>query len=93
MTDNITVNPGKEDNRVSVATDEVDQIHYPVYKMAIGADGEAVLINANNPIPVQITAQTYETDIVRELQNISRKLSILIEYESLLHKVDLEEKI
>jgi hypothetical protein len=65
MTDNITVNPGVEDNRVSVATDEVDQIHYPVYKMAIGADGEAALISNVNAVP-----------IVSGVEDVDRSLSL-----------------
>ena len=93
MTDNITVHPSTEDNRVSVATDEVDQVHYPIYKLALGADGEAVLVSADTPIPVQVTAHTHESDSVTLLNEISAKLSTLIEYESLLHKVDLEEEL
>ncbi len=34
---------------------------------------------------------TFETDVVQLLQEISEKLSILIKYEAILHKVDLEE--
>jgi len=34
---------------------------------------------------------TFERDIVIVLQEISEKLSILIKYESILHKIDLEE--
>jgi len=34
---------------------------------------------------------THETDIVIVLNDISRKLSILIEYEAMLHKINLEE--
>ena len=34
---------------------------------------------------------TFETDIVRVLNDISTKLSILIKYEAMLHKIDLEE--
>ena len=35
----------------------------------------------------------FESDVVTVLNEISHKLSILIKYESLLHKVDLEEDI
>jgi len=98
VSDNIPVNPAIDAGAVDVATDEVTDsdgniTHYPVYKFAVGVDGEAVLVDANNPIPVQITAQTHETDTVTLLNEISRKLSILIEYESMLHKVNLEEEL
>ena len=46
-----------------------------------------------NPSPVQITKQTHETDSVILLNEISRKLSILIKYEAMLHKIDLEEDL
>lgn len=36
---------------------------------------------------------TFETDIVIVLNEISEKLSILIKYEALLHKIDLEENL
>ena len=35
----------------------------------------------------------FESDVVTVLNEISHKLSILIKYESLLHKVDLEEDL
>lgn len=91
MTDNIKVNPSSEQESVSVATDNIDNVHYPVYKMAIGDDGEADLIDKSNRVPVQLPDITHETDTVILLNEISKKLSILIKYEAMLHKVDLEE--
>jgi hypothetical protein len=98
MSDNIDVNPSVDAGAVSVATDEITDndgkiTHYPIYKLATGADGEAELVNPDNPIQVQIAKQTHETDSVFLLNEISRKLSILIKYESLLHKVNLEEDL
>ena len=46
-----------------------------------------------DPLPVEIAKQTHETDSVIVLNEISRKLSVLIKYESMLHKVDLEEDL
>lgn len=51
MTDNIDVKPGEGATAVSVATDDVSGVHYPIYKLAVGADGAAVLVSADNPIP------------------------------------------
>jgi len=36
---------------------------------------------------------TFEKDVVIVLNEISEKLSILIKYEAMLHKVDLEEDL
>jgi len=91
MADNIPVNPATATGRVKVATDEVGDVHYPIYKLATGENGEAALIDTNNPLPVQTAKQTHETDMVTVLNEISQKLSILIKYEAMLHKVDLEE--
>jgi len=98
MADNIPVNTAIDAGAVDVATDEVTDsdgniTHYPVYKLATGANGEAVLADADNPLPVQATAFTHESDVVTVLNEVSRKLSILIKYEAMLHKIDLEEDL
>jgi len=46
-----------------------------------------------DPLPMEVAKQTFETDSVIVLNKISRKLSILIKYEAMLHKVDLEEDL
>jgi len=46
-----------------------------------------------NPLPVKESKLDHETDAVIILNEISRKLSILIEYESMLHKINLEEDL
>ena len=46
-----------------------------------------------NPLPVKESNLDHETDIVIILNEISKKLSILIKYEAMLHKVDLEEDL
>jgi len=91
MPDNIAVEPSGHSDRVNVATDEINGVHYPIYKMATGEDGEIVLVDTGNRMPVQLPDLTHETDVVSVLNEISRKLSILIEYESMMHKVNLEE--
>lgn len=56
MPDNVYVKPATEANRVKVATDEVGSqdsaVHYPIYKIASGGDGEASLISEANPLPI-----------------------------------------
>ena len=96
--DNIPVNPAIDAGAVDVATDEVTDsegnvTHYPVYKFAVGVNGEAELADADSPLPVQIAKQTHETDSVIVLNEISRKLSVLIKYNAILHKIDLEEDL
>jgi len=86
----INVKPGKGGTVVPVKTVIVDGEHVPVYISAT-PDGESV--DTDNPLPVSLPALTHETDIVTILNEISGKLSILIKYEAMLHKVDLEEDL
>jgi len=46
-----------------------------------------------NPLPVKESKLDHETDAIIVLNEISRKLSILIKYEAMLHKIDLEEDL
>ncbi|MCK5236083.1 MAG: hypothetical protein KAR06_03775 [Deltaproteobacteria bacterium] len=93
--DNINVKPGKGGTAVPVKTDVVDGVHVPIYKTAYGADGELTIVDDDNAMPMAIKSQdlTHETDIVTLLNEISGKLSILIKYEAMLHKVNLEEDL
>lgn len=57
MADNIPVNPAIDAGAVDVATDEITDsegkvTHYPVYKFAVGKDGEAILVSLDNAIPI-----------------------------------------
>ncbi len=58
--DNIGVQPQTNLSSVKVATDEIEvdgkKVHYPIYKIAVGEDGEAILIDEDNPIPITLTA-------------------------------------
>ena len=59
------------------------------------------IVTPDDRLPVEVQDEinvvqiplTHETDIVIQLCEISRKLSILIKYEAMLHKVDLEEDL
>ncbi len=90
MADNVGVRPSTTTGSVSVATDEIEEVHYPIYKIAKGGDGEVTLIDADNPLPVA-QQLTFETDALPILNEISLKLSKLLEYQALLHEIDLGE--
>lgn len=71
MADNIGVKPNTSSAAVSVATDNVNGIHYPVYKFAIGPDGSATLIDSDNPIPVESTDLI---DLLREIRDVNKEI-------------------
>ena len=50
-----------------------------------------VPVKVSNVVDVSETDLTFETDIVTQLCEISRKISVLLEYQAILHKVNLEE--
>ena len=52
MADTVKVNPGSNPDAVNVATDHIGIIHYPIYKIAFGADGSVTQVNAANPLPI-----------------------------------------
>lgn len=93
LADNVKINPSTRSSGIDVATDEIDNVHYPIYKVAIGANGEAIFIDGDNPLPVDVieSGTKHTTDTVTILNEISKKLSILIKYEAMLHKIDLED--
>lgn len=93
LVDSVKVSPSTRATSVSIATDEINDIHYPIYKIAIGANGVVTFIDDDNPIPVNVVeaGTKYTTDTVTILNEISKKLSTLIKYEAILHKVDLED--
>jgi len=52
MADNVGVRPSTTTGSVSVATDEINDVHYPIYKVAWGADGIANPASHDYPFPV-----------------------------------------
>ncbi len=52
MSDNIDVRPSTDTGRVTVATDDIGDVHYPIYKIAYGADGSVTSVDATTPLPV-----------------------------------------
>ncbi len=51
---------------------------------------DSASVSVSNVVDVSETDLTFETDVVTVLNELSRKLSILIEYEILMHKINLE---
>ena len=87
--DNVKVNPSLNNAAVSVATDNINSVHYPIYKPAFGKDGEVSLVSADNRLPVQVSNEPYESNTDLLLREISEKLDILIQYQAMFHKIDL----
>jgi hypothetical protein len=52
MTDNIDVQPGERAGKVAVATDDIGGVHFPIYKLAYGADGEQTSVSPVFPLPI-----------------------------------------
>ena len=52
MVDNVDVRPSDSVDAVSVATDDIGGVHYPIYKTAFGADGSVTQVNQANPLPI-----------------------------------------
>ena len=50
--DNIDVAPSSSGTSVPVATDEIGNVHYPIYKISYGADGSQTPVDATNPLPI-----------------------------------------
>lgn len=54
MADNVKVNPSSSYSAIDVATDEIGNVHYPVYKISYGADGSQTPVDSVNRLPVAI---------------------------------------
>lgn len=90
--DSIKVKPSTERVAVQVATDEVDSVHYPIYKMAIGGDGEAILVDTDNPLPINdnITKLLIENEVVDLLGKVLKELKKVNAYNAMAHGEELE---
>lgn len=78
--DNVKINEGIGNNTFHVATDEIANIHYPIYKVSYGADGEQIPVSEDNPLPIDFTTL------------ISAQLSASLETNCLLNKIHKELK-
>lgn len=74
---NINVNPSNAPRSVSVATDSIDEVHYPIYKLATGGSGSVDrLVSDANPLPVVAAlGESYLRDILTEQRLTNRYLS------------------
>jgi len=62
MADNIYVQPGEKAGKVLVATDDIGNIHYPLYKISYGADGSATSVDESSPLPVKLGSGDLQVD-------------------------------
>jgi hypothetical protein len=80
MPDNVNVKPSTDATAVSVATDDVDGVHYPIYKLAIGADGSASLIDdEENAIPIKLNSVSFaqQEDLIDTVHKLNTQLRII----------------
>ena len=89
MADNVGVLPSTDDAAISVATDDVNGVHYPIYKTAIGGDGEATLINSDNPLPMS-SAQAGELNVT--MNAVLRELKLMNLYNAMAHNQELRHE-
>lgn len=76
MSDNIRVRPSG--GGVDVATDVVDDIHYPIYKTAIGEDGNVSLVSPSTPFPINSSELEESLKlIIKQLEKINFQLALL----------------
>jgi len=87
--DNVKVNPSLNNNAINVATDDIKGVHFPIYKHAFGKNGFATLVSSENRLPVELPNEPKESNTVLLLNEISSKLDILIQYQIMLHKIDI----
>jgi len=82
MPDNIKVEGSGHAKAVSVATDEIGGVHYPVYKLAYGADGAVSLVDADNGVPVIINSQSdilaaQQNETVQAIKSLEKQMKIM----------------
>lgn len=94
MADNINVKPDTGDSAVAVATDDVGGVHYPLYKIAIGSDGEASLVSVSNGLPT--TASTSDANAFYALKDsvdtLVKQIKISNKYRAIAHGFELTEE-
>lgn len=80
MNDTIKIRPAE--GGVDVATDVVDEVHFPIYKAAVGDDGEAKLVSSVNPLPVSsFRTEILLKNILIQMEKLNFQLSLLTEIE------------
>ena len=99
MADNIEVQPGTKNGRKAVATDEIDNVHYPIYKLSVGPLGIQIPVDEDNPLPVldnsaALLAAQLETDndTLNLLNDILSELKIMNTYNAMAHNQELTKE-
>ena len=91
MADNIDVQPGTKNGRKAVATDEIDNVHHPEYKIEFGAKGTATPVDADNPLPTSFSESLLDNQLLAsyrirdELIELNLQMKILNKYMSKWH--------
>jgi hypothetical protein len=88
LTDNVKVSPSTRATSVDIATDEIDNVHYPIYKVAVGPDGEATLIDEDNPLPIANEPAVNST-VITLLGELIIEMKIMNAYNALGHDAEL----
>jgi len=81
----INVIPGTGNDVLPVATSEIGGVHYPIYKMAYGSDGEVVLIDTDTAMPVtgdivisqSEVAAAQQNEIVQAIKALEKQMKIM----------------
>ena len=68
MADNIYVSPATEPNKVLVSTNDISNVHYPVYKIGYGVSGSIDLVSKTSPLPVAMAADQSTHDAFARLR-------------------------
>ncbi len=87
MADNIKVRPSE--GGVNVATDVVDGVHYPIYKVATGMDGNAIPVSDEIPFPT--TSSIIEEilqQMLLQLKKINSQLVMLTDVDIANNEVE-----
>ncbi|MEN8171413.1 MAG: hypothetical protein ABFS03_00885 [Chloroflexota bacterium] len=99
MVDSIDVQPGTRNGRKAVATDEIGNVHYPIYKLSVGALGTQTPVDSDNPLPVvpdntSLIAAQLETsnEMLSLLNDVLDELRIMNTYNALAHNQELTKE-
>ena len=99
MADNIDVQPGIKNGRKAVATDEIDNVHYPIYKLSVGSLGVQIPVDSDNPLPVSdnsaaLLAAQLETDneLLSLMNDVLSELKIMNLYNAMTHNQELTKE-
>lgn len=85
--DNVKVKESDSHTAINVATDEIDDVHFPIYKTAYGDDGSQTPVSKENPLPI-----TSDVESLCLLNNILTELKIMNLYNALAHNQELTKE-